>query len=106
MLLALLNTGCRASEFVFLNLDDLNLSTGAVLIRKAKGHKWRTVFLGAKSRRELARRLRHREHEGPLWVTVQGTRLRNAGLRQIVRHRGSRRESRFRHCTVSAVPWP
>jgi site-specific recombinase XerD len=87
LLLALLDTGCRASEFLNLDLSEVNLSTGAVIIRKGKGRKFRTAFLGAKTRRELVRYLRHREDTGPLWVTVQGTRLKYAGLRQIVRRR-------------------
>lgn len=90
MLLALLDTGCRASEFLALNVGDVNLSTGAVLVWKAKGSKARTVFLGAKARRELVRYLRYRpdaEATDPLWVTTQGTRLTYAGLRQVVRRR-------------------
>jgi integrase/recombinase XerD len=87
ILLALLDTGCRASEFLALNAADVNLSTGAAIIRQGKGGKWRVVFLGAKTRRELVRYLRHRTTEGPLWVTVKGKRLRYSGLRQIVRRR-------------------
>lgn len=87
MLLALLDTGCRASEFVALDVADVNLSSGAVIIRQGKGRKFRTTFLGAKTRRELVRYLRHREDTGPLWVTIEGTRLKYAGLRQIVRRR-------------------
>jgi site-specific recombinase XerD len=50
MLLALLDTGARASEFLALDTCDVNLSSGAVIIRQAKGGKWRSVFLGASSR--------------------------------------------------------
>ena len=50
-LLALYDSGCRASEFLALNLNDVNLSTGAVLVRHGKGAKCRTTFLGAKVRR-------------------------------------------------------
>ncbi len=90
MLLALLDTGCRASEFLALDVGDVNLATGAVLVRAGKGRKARTVFLGAKARRELLRYLRHRPAAAPsdpLWVTAQGTRLTYAGLRQVVRRR-------------------
>jgi site-specific recombinase XerD len=90
ILLALLDTGCRASEFVALDLDDVNLQSGAVIIREGKGRKFRTAFLGAKTRREVVRYLRHRESGGPLWVTVQGTRLTYSGLRQIVQRRAAR----------------
>ena len=85
-LLALLDTGCRASEFVSLNVGDVNLGTGAVMVREGKGGKFRTVFLGAKCRRELVRYLRYRKGKASdaLWVTSTGRRLTYAGLRQIV----------------------
>jgi len=90
ILLALLDTGCRAGEFLALNLGDVDLDTGAVLVRRGKGGKARSVFLGAKTRREVVRYLRHRPDAGPsdpLWVTVGGQRLTYAGLRQVVRRR-------------------
>ncbi|MBC7233113.1 MAG: tyrosine-type recombinase/integrase [Chloroflexi bacterium] len=88
ILLCLLDTGCRASEFLALDVQDVNLATGAVIIRHGKGGKFRTCFLGSKARRELLRYLRHRSDlSGPLWVTVDGKRLTYAGLRQIVRRR-------------------
>ncbi|NLE75692.1 MAG: tyrosine-type recombinase/integrase, partial [Chloroflexi bacterium] len=43
LLLALLDTGLRASEFVALDLGDVNLTTGAALVRSGKGGKSRTV---------------------------------------------------------------
>ena len=91
--LALLDTGCRASEFVALNTGDVNLSSGTVLVRHGKGGKVRSVFLGAKSRRALLRYLRHRGSLGdsdPLWVTVEGRRPAVSGLRQISRRRAQR----------------
>ena len=59
MLLALLDTGCRASEFVALDVQDVNMATGAVIIRSGKGGKFRTAFMGASTRRDVRRRLRH-----------------------------------------------
>jgi len=65
LLLALLDTGARASEFVSLNVADVNLSTGSVIIRKGKGGKTRVAFLGASCRREVLRwlRLQAAEHQ-------------------------------------------
>ncbi len=89
ILLALLDTGARSGEFVALDLGDVNLTTGAVLIRAGKGGKFRTVFLGVRARRELLRYLRRRgEDAGALWVTPTGNRLTAAGLRQVMRRRG------------------
>jgi site-specific recombinase XerD len=86
MLLALLDTGCRASEFCALDIGDVDVGTGAVVVRHGKGGKRRVVFLGAKTRREVMRYLRLRKDPdgGPLWVTDEGGRLTYWGLRQIV----------------------
>jgi site-specific recombinase XerD len=92
-LLCLLDTGARASEFVALDVGDVNLTTGAVLVRQGKGGRPRSVFVGAKSRRALARYLRLRPETqpgDPLWLTVESTRLTYSGLRQIVRRRAAR----------------
>jgi integrase len=37
MILGLLDTGARAQEFLNLNLEDVELATGSVLIRQGKG---------------------------------------------------------------------
>ena len=49
MLMGLLDTGARAQEFLNLNLEDVELASGCVLIRQGKGGKPRTVFLGRKT---------------------------------------------------------
>lgn len=93
ILLCLLDTGSRASEFLSLQVGDVNLSTGAVVVRQGKGNKTRVTFLGVQARRELMRYLRHRP-EGrscdPLWVTIKATALTYSGLRQIVRRRAAK----------------
>ena len=93
VLLCLLDTGCRAGEFAAINIDDVDLATGQILIRAGKGGRPRMVFLGSKSRRALATYLRHdrrREESEPLWVTREGRRLSYSGLRDIVRRRANR----------------
>lgn len=88
ILYALLDTGARASEFLALNLEDIDTITGAALIRKGKGRKPRTVFLGRTSRKALRRYLKARKDKSPaLWVTNEGTRLTYSGLRSILRRR-------------------
>ncbi len=39
MILGLLDTGARAREFLNINLEDVDLATGAVMIRQGKGRK-------------------------------------------------------------------
>ncbi len=93
IVLTLLDTGCRAAEFVLLNVGDVNLATGTAVVRQGKGNKPRTVFIGAKTRREVQRYLRHRGDlapSDPLWATDEGGRLTVVGLRQIMRRRAER----------------
>lgn len=88
LLLCLLDTGARAREFLSLNLEDVDFVSGAVDIRKGKGSKSRTVFVGKKSRKALRAYIRSRTDNDPaLWVTQNGGRLAVASLRQaLVRH--------------------
>jgi integrase/recombinase XerD len=88
LLLALLDTGARAAEFVAMNLEDMEPITGAILIRKGKGGKPRTVFIGKKTRRAVRAYLKTRTDDSDaLWVTRTGTRLAIGGLREILRRR-------------------
>jgi len=90
ILLALLDTGCRASEFLDLCLGDVDPFTGACQVRRGKGDKSRSVFLGETAREALRGYLDLRQaHDplAPLWATRGGTRLSYSGLREIVRRR-------------------
>lgn len=90
IILALLDSGLRRSEFVALNIADVNMNNGSVFVRKGKGNKPRTTFFGNKCLREITRYLRHREDvrkEEPLWTTQNGERLSADGLRQMIRRR-------------------
>ena len=60
ILLGLLDSGCRANEFLSLNLGDVDLGVGTFTVRKGKGGKSRVTFLGAETRRALLAYLRHR----------------------------------------------
>jgi integrase/recombinase XerD len=93
MLLALLDTGCRATEFLSLNLGDANLADGRVMVRQGKGSKARVTFLGVKSRRTLRGYLRYccpdRSDTEPLCVMNQQTKLTYVGLRSVVHRRAN-----------------
>ena len=60
ILLCLLDTGARASEFLSINLEDINQARGDILIRQGKGRKPRTVYIGKLSKRAHRRDLRNR----------------------------------------------
>jgi len=88
MILGLLDTGARAKEFLNINLEDVDLASGAVMIRQGKGRKPRMVFLGRKTIRAIRRYLRYRKDNHPaLWVSIHGERMTYAALRCFLRRR-------------------
>jgi len=90
ILLSLVDTGCRASEFLSINIGDMDLVNGDIRILHGKGDKYRTVYLGRNSRRAVRRYLKTRSElfaHSPLWITNDGCRLTYSGLRQIIRRR-------------------
>lgn len=91
MMLGLLDTGARAKEFLNINLEDMDLSTGAVMIRQGKGRKPRMVFLGRKSIRVIRKYLCYRKDNHPaLWVSMQGERMTYSALRCFLRRRAEK----------------
>lgn len=89
-LLVLLDTGMRLAEFLSLNMDDIDLITGVILIRSGKGRKPRNVYLGDKSRQMLRRYIKERKDYNPaLWVSGSGERLTETGLRMMLRRRAA-----------------
>lgn len=88
IILTMIDTGARASEILSINLDDCNLITGDVLIRKGKGGKPRTVFIGKVTRRALRAYVKLRRDDcAALFVTDDGGRLTYNGLRAIMTRR-------------------
>jgi integrase/recombinase XerD len=83
--LLLLDTGLRSSELCALNLGDVDLKSGKILVRGgeaggAKGGKGRTVYLGAAARRAVWRYLVTRDDK-----TDERAPLFSAGLRHLTR---------------------
>ncbi len=97
LILALLDTGARVSEFVALNVGDVDAS-GAVQIHHGKGDKARTVYLGYKALKALRRWLWEREDaytlDSPLWTSLhhpeRGVRLTTNAVRLILVRLGQR----------------
>lgn len=90
VLLFLLDSGARRQELTDLMIGDMDIHSGSVLIRKGKGRKARTVFIGAKTKRALLAYLRHRQNladDSPLWITQAGKKLSYSGIREIIRRR-------------------
>jgi len=93
ILFCLLDTGARASEFLAMDLDDLNCVRGTILIRQGKGSKPREVYLGKKSRNTLRKYLKVRkDKDRALWVThpqCGSGRLSYDGLREVLSRRAT-----------------
>lgn len=91
MMVFLLDTGVRASELVSINLEDVNSTTGDVLVRVGKGRKPRTVYLGSKSRKALRAYLKLRtDHCNALWITDDEERLTFWGVRNLMVRRANK----------------
>jgi len=90
----LLDTGARAGEVVAVNVGDVDMTTGAVLIREGKGRKTRTVYLGAKTRRAMLNyhiASNRPSAKSPLWRSLNtDERLTRNGLQQLVSRIGER----------------
>ena len=86
--LSLLDTGARASEFLDVNIEDINQVMGDILIRDGKGRKPRTVFIGKQTRKSMRKYLTERNDNSPaLWVSDPShgsDRLSYWGLRSMI----------------------
>jgi len=92
ILLTLLDSGLRAAEILALDIGDVDIATGRVVVKHGKGDKARVVFLGARARRAIIKMLRSRADIAPtepLFTTDDGGRLTYWGLRQILRRRAA-----------------
>jgi integrase/recombinase XerD len=85
ILLILLDTGLRASEFLSIKLNDIEFRERKILIRNGKGGKFRYVFFGNQSNSAINRYLRIRKDDiDYLWISVRGTPLLYGGLRSLI----------------------
>ena len=109
IVLFLLDTGVRAQELCSLTVGDVDIKSGAVQVRRGKGDKGRTVYLGVTARAALWTYLNRREEEArrpdaPLFETRRGQALDRSALRKMLLAAGQRAEivepvnpHRFRH---------
>lgn len=86
--LFLLDSGVRASELVALNVGDIDLKTGVVLVRLGKGQKARNTYVGARTRKQIRRywaeRRDTRPHTPAFASEFKTGRLRVDGLVQVM----------------------
>ena len=96
----LVDSGCRITEFLLLNVEDVDLTSGRVFIKRenSKTKKSRVVFFGKDSRKYLRRYLKTREDlkpDSPLWINIVGSRLLYEGFRKILK----------RNCEMNNIPY-
>lgn len=93
IVLMLLDTGCRASELCDLLVGDVDIKTGATQIRRGKGDKGRTVYLGNLAREVLWRYVSKRKDArpgDPLFETSKRQALDRNALRKMLQTAGQR----------------
>ena len=94
LVLVLLDTGVRAAECCALTVGDVDIRSGSAVVRRGKGGKGRTVYLGAQARRALTRYLLARAApaaDAPLFVSLNfGEALTVFGLIQVCKRLGVR----------------
>ena len=89
--LFLLDTGLRAFELCALDLDDVDLLQGDVVVRKGKGAKARLCVIGKRTRKAVRQYTKERTDNDPaLWVTDKGERLTYWGVNQMLKRRSVR----------------
>lgn len=83
----LVSSGCRANEFLNLNINDVDLELGSVKINFGKGGKSRITFIGKEARKALRKYLYNRpaSNNRALWVNGNDNeRMTVSALRYMV----------------------
>ncbi len=86
ILMVLLDCGLRADEAAKLNLSDVDLETGAIVVRRGKGGKGRVVHIGTKTAKVLWRyvTLSRKGSSGRLFLGRSGEPLNRGGLQTLI----------------------
>ena len=94
ILLLLLDSGCRVSELVGIELNDVNLTEGIIKIRKAKGNRERYVPIGSVAQKFLWKYINISRPEplapqvNRLFLNEKGLPLTKNGVQQMIRRYG------------------
>jgi len=96
IILLLLDSGIRVSELVNIEIEDVNLAEGHIIIRKAKGNKQRFVPIGSLVQKALWRYINQyrpqpiTERVTRLFLSQYGIPLTKSGIQQMLRRYGKR----------------
>lgn len=89
-----LDCGLRVAELADIKLDDLDVDTGTIVIRRGKGGKGRVVHIGSKAQKALWRYLSiyRRGNSDSLFLGAGGQPLSKVGLQTMIERLGARTE--------------
>ena len=92
ILMMLLDSGMRVSELVSLRLDDVDVNTGSILVRRGKGGKQRVVRIGTKAQKALwrYRTLCRHDSSDRLFLGQGGEPLGVTGIKLMIRRLGKK----------------
>jgi site-specific recombinase XerD len=87
-----LDTGLRVSELASLNIDDMDMNSGSIVVRHGKGGKQRVVHIGSKAQKALWKyvALYRRRESNRLFLKRSGEQLDVQGIKILVKRLGIR----------------
>ena len=92
IVMMLLDTGMRVFELANLRLDDIDMTTGSILVRRGKGNKQRVVRIGSKTQKALWRYMTLCRHGSSdrLFLNQGGEPLGVTGIKLMIRRLGKK----------------
>lgn len=92
IVMMLLDTGMRVNEMANLRLDDIDMKTGSILVRRGKGNKQRVVRIGHKCQKALWQyvTLYRRGNDDRLFTDASGKPLEVGAIKLMIRRLGKR----------------
>lgn len=90
IILMLLDTGMRISELLSLAHENVNPTTGVIQILHGKGGKFRTVYIGRKTRISLRRYIVKSPGSGKLFLTDKGDPATYTTIRDMLNRRSDK----------------
>lgn len=87
LFLVMVDTGARAEEIVNMDLIDVSITDGVIMIREGKPRRDRTAYISPQTRKALLRYIKiEKVTAGALWLSEKGGgRLTESGLGQIIK---------------------
>lgn len=84
LFLVMLDTGARAEEIINMDLSDVNIADGTILIREGKPRRDRVAYVSPRTRKALLRYVKiEKLNDGALWRSEKsGSRLTESGVSQ------------------------